>query len=140
MILAIRSYRVLIILSLISLLLASSDSTYSQEIDWLRFRIPGVIEISIPPCIELQGGIYKEIKNAILQSGYYDLSKNEKSYMEKAYIFQQTGLNDFNAKACATYARVMIYFEIGPDYGVGPVITDRDFPKNDLLLLNNTCS
>ena len=46
-------------------------------------------------------------------------------------------MNEFKSEARATYARVMIDFEIGPDDGVGPVITNLDLPKSDLLLLNN---
>lgn len=119
---------------LISIFIA--PPSFCQTTDWLPFRIPGVMDISIPPCMELQGGVYKALKEEIIRQGLYKIPP-ELKFGEYAAIFQQIGLNDLKKEAYATYARIMVKYEIDQDTGVGPRLSDRDMPASDIEVLDS---
>jgi hypothetical protein len=122
----------------LAILLLPCPRVQGQTANWIRFRIPAVLSISIPPCMELQGGAYKQAKDAILDSGVFDLSKDTTAYLKKAFVFQQVGLNESKAEARASYARIMVDFTKRPDDGLGPKLSKNDITESDIEVIEAT--
>jgi curved DNA-binding protein CbpA len=79
--------------------------------DWKRIYIDGIGTIDIPPTMEVQSGIYKEIIDPLKPE--LVKSMGIKSNPNYDIIIQQKGLNDLESTGFQKYARVMINTDIG---------------------------
>jgi len=91
---------------------------------WLNISIPGICRFQAPPTMEIQGGDYKKVKEAIMEvfeiSGGADL------------ILQQKGLNDLDPKARGQYCRVLVNTTRGGEGEFLPLKEKTPVTKADL--------
>ncbi|MCG3873085.1 hypothetical protein [Psychrobacter sp. Ps7] len=99
------------ILLLQMLLLLASSLSNASDINFQKYSIPNLGEISIPLSMELQGGRYKELNNEVLEiiNARADLGLSK----DGRYVFQQKGLNSFDKNGFNTYARIIIHTTLG---------------------------
>jgi hypothetical protein len=102
---------------------------------WLNITIPGICRFQAPPTMEIQGGDYKKVKEAILEVLEITLSAD--------LILQQKGLNDRNdEKARERYCRILVNTSKGAEgeffpLGEKPSVTMRycrNFESRDRTL------
>ena len=104
--------------------------------NWKRIYIEGIGTIDIPPTMEVQSGIYKEIIDplkpelmrsmGIVSNPNYDI------------IIQQKGLNDLESSGFQRYARVMINTDIGKMGDFDTLYFNiNDYSASDIRELNN---
>ncbi len=79
--------------------------------DWKRIYIENVGTIDIPPTMEVQSGIYKEIIDPLKPTVMKSMGISSNSNYD--IIIQQKGLNDLDNNGFQRYARVMINTDIG---------------------------
>lgn len=75
------------------------DSVKSDYEGWTKYEIDGFGEIIIPPEMEVQKGIYKEVSEKF---------RKMNGLNDPQIVFQQSGLNDLESDAKASYARVIL--------------------------------
>ena len=99
------------ILLLRMLILLASSLSNASDINFQKYSIPNLGEISIPLNMELQGGKYKELNNEVLEiiNARVDLGLSP----DGRYVFQQKGLNSFDKNGFNTYARIIIHTTLG---------------------------
>lgn len=103
---------------------AATSASPVRDPSWTTVSIPNICEYQIPPTMELQAGIYREIMNQLHTQVLQILDSG------KRVVAQQKGLNSMDKDARSRYARVIVDFQ--PDsYGFAqvlrnPLIRDRD--------------
>ncbi|MBK7392714.1 MAG: hypothetical protein IPI64_05345 [Chloracidobacterium sp.] len=118
-----------------SLYLLCVGFSYGQEAvaTFVEYRIKDVGTIRIPVTMKLQGGVYKEISEALakdlLTKKGYDVTGDE-------VIFQQKGLNE--AKGDYSYARVMIGTDHGSPGEYERITAKLKATPEELSFLNST--
>lgn len=92
---------------------------------WNTVSLPGICEYQIPPTMELQAGIYRELATQIHTQVLQVLDTS------KRIVSQQKGLNTLNKDAFSKYARVVVEYKPDTDEYAqllsNPFIIDRDF-------------
>jgi len=92
---------------------------------WLNITIPGICRFQAPPTMEIQGGDYKKVKEAIMEVLEITLSAD--------LILQQKGLNDRNdEKARERYCRILVNTSKGAEGEFFPLGEKPSATKADL--------
>jgi hypothetical protein len=103
----------------------ASVSSSVRYPSWTTVSLPGICEYQIPPSMELQAGIYRELATQIHTQVLQVLDTS------KRIVTQQKGLNTLNIDAFSKYARVVVEYKPDTDEYAqllsNPFITDRDF-------------
>jgi hypothetical protein len=101
--------------------------------DWKRIYIDGIGTIDIPPTMEIQSGIYKEIIDPLKP----EIMKSMGILSNPNYniIIQQKGLNDLERSGFQRYARVMINTDMG-DFDT-LYFNISEYTSADIIELNN---
>ena len=94
---------------------------------WERITIENHGTIDLPPSMEVQRGIYKQMT---------ERHKKISGVSASNVIFQQKDLNTFDQRSFNTYARVFIRTEIGR-YGDFMRLHNSSFSPSELRQLNN---
>ena len=80
----------------------SVDETMGGRPDgWTLIEVPDYVTVDIPPTMELQKGVYKEMKEALTKRIYHLDARSQ------ALVFQQAGLNDNEEGSTQRYARII---------------------------------
>lgn len=79
--------------------------------NWKRIYIEGIGTLDIPPTMEVQSGIYKEIIDPLKPELMRSMGMESNTNYD--IIIQQKGLNDLESSGFQRYARVMLNTEIG---------------------------
>lgn len=92
---------------------------------WTTVSIPNICEYQIPPTMELQAGLYREIANQYHTQVLHILDSGNR------VVAQQKGLNSMDKEARSRYARVIIDYKPASDgfaqlLSNSPIL-DRDF-------------
>lgn len=103
------------------------DSVKSDYEGWTKYEIEGFGEIIIPPEMEVQKGIYKEMGEKFRKMNGLE---------DPQIVFQQSGLNDFEADAKASYARVLLKTSIDKP-GAFERLYNLSASKNELKEAND---
>lgn len=97
---------------------------------WQTVSIPMVCTFQIPPSMEIQKGLYKEISNTINR-------KMQISFDEDRVIIQQKHLNEHDKKAFQNYARIIVETDYGQAGEYGNIDTRIKASKVELQELDN---
>lgn len=104
---------------------AATSASPVRDPSWTTVSIPNICEYQIPPTMELQAGIYREIMNQLHTQVLQILDSG------KRVVAQQKGLNSMDKDARSRYARVVVEYKPDTDEYAqllsNPFITDRDF-------------
>jgi len=104
--------------------------------DWKRIYIEGVGTIDIPPTMEVQSGLYKEIIDPLRPEIMREMGFASNSNYD--IIIQQKGLNELTEIGYQRYARVMIDTDIGNVGDFDTLTFDiEEYSVSDIIELNN---
>ncbi len=100
----------------------------SAQEGWCTVQIEGFGTLALPPNMEIQGGVYRELSEKL---------KRIVGVAASQVIFQQKSLNDFAPNSFKTYARVMIRTVQGAP-GDFHRLNETNLPEAEIKEINDT--
>lgn len=95
------------ILVLLFVFIVCSSQAVAKDQEWQTVSIPGICTFQIPPTLEIQKGLYKQLGDR-----YQDKVLKITSSYDKV-VAQPKGINSFDSQALTLYSRVIVNTDRG---------------------------